>query len=551
MQLTDLYVIEENITLSDVGKVGELMDTTSISDDLRRYTALLWHWAWLLILLTILGGATAFILSKRSTPVYQAATRLLINEAPATKNTDYASVLASERLARTYSELLTTKPVLNEVISRLGLSTNERKLRASVDVNLLRDTQLIDVSVEDTDPLRAAEIANAIVEVFSEQNQSLQTSRFSTSKESLSSQLAQVDLQIGTATAALEALGDDAEDKAERDRLETTLAQYRQTYASLLQSYELVRLAEATSISNVVQVEAASPSSIPIRPRTVRNTMLGAFLGLFLGVAVIVLIDLLDDTLNPENISRQLGLPILGIIAHHQVENGAPIVSAYPRSPVSEAFRSLRTNIQFASVDTPVKTLLVTSPSPKDGKSTVAVNLGVSLAQSGNKVVIIDADLRRPQIHNRLALPNRQGISGVFVQPHIVLNGAMRKTGIDNLSALTSGALPPNPAELLGSGKMSEILGQIQEKADIILVDTPPVLAVTDASVLAPRVDGVLLVVKPGVTKQAACRQAVEQLNRVGAKILGVVLNDISVKRSSYRYAYYRGYYYNYYDSIL
>ncbi len=525
------------------------MDTTSISDDLRRYAALLWHWTWLLILLTVLGGATAFILSKRTTPVYQATSRLLINEAPATKNTDYASVLASERLARTYSELLTTKPVLNEVISRLGLSISERALRTSVNVNLLRDTQLIDVSVEATDPALAADIANAIVDVFSEQNQGLQTSRFSTSKESLSSQLAQVDLQIGTATAALEALGDDPDDKAEIDRLETTVAQYRQTYASLLQSYELVRLAEATSISNVVQVEAASPTNVPIRPRTVRNTMLGAFMGLLIGIAAVVLIDMLDDTLNPENISRQLGLPILGIIAHHQVENGAPVVSALPRSPVSEAFRSLRTNIQFASVDTPVKTLLVTSPSPKDGKSTVAVNLGISLAQSGNQVAIIDADLRRPQIHQRLALPNRQGISGVFVQPHIVLNGAMRKTGIDNLFALTSGVLPPNPAELLGSEKMSEILNQVRKKADIILLDTPPVLAVTDASVLAPRVDGVLLVVKPGVTKLAACKQAVEQLNRVGAKILGVVLNDISVKRASYRYAYYRGYYYNYYDS--
>ena len=121
--------------------------------------------------------------------------------------------------------------------------------------------------------------------------------------------------------------------------------------------------------------------------------------------------------------------------------------------------------------------------------------------------------------------------------------------GVDNLFVLTSGVLLFNPVEFLGSEKMSEILNQVRKKADIILLDTPPVLAVTDASVLAPRVDGVLLVVKPGVTKLAACKQAVEQLNRVGAKILGVVLNDISVKRSSHRYAYYRGYYYNYYDS--
>jgi non-specific protein-tyrosine kinase len=230
------------------------MDTTTLSEDLRRYTALLWHWAWLLVLLTVLGGAAAFIISKRTVPVYQASTRLLINEAPATKSTDYASVLASERLARTYSELLTTKPVLDNVISRLGISISEQDLRSAIRVNLLRDTQLIDVSVEDTNPGRAAEVANAIVDVFSEQNQALQTSRFSTSKESLSAQLAEVDLQIESANTALESLGEGEDDKAERDRLDTALAQYRQTYASLLQSYESVRLAEATSISNVVQV---------------------------------------------------------------------------------------------------------------------------------------------------------------------------------------------------------------------------------------------------------------------------------------------------------
>lgn len=524
------------------------MDTSTFSDDLRRYLAVLWHWAWLLALLTILGGGAAYIMSKRTIPVYKVSTRLLINEAPATKNTDYASVLASERLARTYSELLMTKPILEEVISNLNLTTNERQLRSMIEVDLLRDTQLIDVSVENTDPVLAANIANKIVEVFSVQNQALQTSRFATSKESLSSQLAQVNQQIETASAALEAVGEDPDDKAERDRLESSLAQYRQTYASLLQSYESVRLAEASSVSNVVQVEAATPDSIPIRPRTVRNTFLGAIFGLMVGIGLVVMIDLLDDSLNPEDISRQLGLPVLGVIARHQVENGAPVVISQPRAPVSEAFRSLRTNIQFASVDAPLKTLLITSPSPQDGKSTVAVNLGVSLAQSGSKVAIIDADLRRPQIHMRLGLPNRQGISAVFVQPQIILNGALRNTGVDNLFALTSGALPPNPAELLGSDKMINILGQVGEQADILLLDTPPILAVTDAAVLAPRVDGVLLVVKPGVTKLAACKQAIEQLNRVGANILGVVLNDVSMKRSSYRYAYYRDYY-PHYDS--
>ena len=522
------------------------METTSISDDIRRYLSMTWHWAWLLVLATLLCGAAAFILSARTTPIYLATTRLLINEAPTTRSTDYASVLTSERLARTYSELLITKPVLEEVIRRLGLDIGVRELRGAMKVDLLVDTQLIDLQVEDPSPTRAAEIANAVVAVFAEQNQALQASRYTTSKESLSSQLAEVDQQIQLTNADLEKLGDTAEDKAKRDRLETALAQYRQTYASLLQSYESVRLAEASSTSNVVQAEPATASEAPIRPRTMMNTLLGAGIGLMLAIGLILLIDALDDTLSPDAVTRQLGLPVLGVIAKHQIEDGAPIVKTQPRSPVSEAFRSLRTNIQFASVDIPLRTLLITSPSPEDGKSTVAVNLGISLAQSGFSVAIVEADLRRPQVHKKLGISNRQGISAIFVQPRATLNGSLQKTDVDGLFALTSGALPPNPAELLGSEKMFEILRQVGEQTDIIILDSPPVMAVTDAAVIAPRVDGVLLVVKPGATKLAACKQAVEQLQRVGANILGVVLNDVEVKRSRYRYAYYRGYYYTY-----
>lgn len=522
------------------------MDKTTISDDLRHYLALLWHRAWLLVLVTVLIGSATYIINRRTVPVYRVTTRLLVNEAPATKSADYASVLASERLARTYSELMITKPVLEEVISRLGLQIDEGRLHSMVEVNLLRDTQIIDVSVEDTNPSRAADIANMIVQVFSERNLELQASRFATSKESLSSQLSQLDQQIQTTLSAINSLGDSAEDKAERDRLDTLLTQYRQTYASLLQSYESVRLAEASSTSNVVQIETATPSDSPIRPRTTRNTIFGAIVGFFIGVGLVVLIDVMDDTLNPENVTRELGLPVLGIIARHHTENNTPIVQSQPRSPISEAFRSLRTNIQFASVDLPVRSLLVTSPSPKDGKSTIAVNLGASLAQSGHRVAIIDADLRRPQVHKRLNLSNRQGLSGIFVQQNVVLNGAFQKTHIENLSVLTSGAIPPNPSELLGSEKMLQILHQVEEQADFVLLDTPPVTAVTDAAVLAPRVDGVLLVVKPGITKLAACRQTLEQLQRVGANVLGVVLNDVDWKRSRYRYSYYRGYYSTY-----
>jgi non-specific protein-tyrosine kinase len=259
------------------------------------------------------------------------------------------------------------------------------------------------------------------------------------------------------------------------------------------------------------------------------------------------LIEALDDTLrDPEEASRQLGVPILGFIARYTIPDEPPITLAEPRAPVAEAFRALRTNIQFASVDRSLHSLLVTSPSPADGKSTVVANLGVVMAQGGRSCVLIDSDLRRPRIHKLFRISNRRGISELFVQSEINLNGSIQKTEVPNLYVLTSGSLPPNPSELLGSEKMLDIIHQIEGQSDLIIVDSPPVLAVTDASVLAPRMDGVLLVVKPGVTKFMAVKQAVEQLRRVGANVIGIVLNEVEFKRSRY---YYKSYYYTYYDS--
>ncbi len=523
------------------------METTNFSDELRAYLFMFWRWAWLLVLATVVAAVGTYFISKRMTPVYEATTTLLISQPTNNSNTDYTAILTSERLASTYAQMITQRPVLESVIQRLNLPLEPAALGKMANVQPVSNTQLIEIKVEDTNPGRAAEIANALYAVFSEQNQALQSARFASSKESLSSQLAQVDQQIQDTSGRIAALDSGEASQAERDRLETALAQYRQTYASLLQSFEQVRVAEAQATSNVVQVDPAVTPEVPVRPRTLINTVLAGIVGLMLAVGLVFLVEALDDTLNPDQITRQLGLPVLGIIARHNSEDGQPIVSAQPRSPVAEAFRSLRTNIQFASVDRELRTLLITSPSPSEGKSTVVANLAAALAQSGRKVAVVEADLRRPVVHKRLGLSNRQGLSALFVQSQVNLNGSLQETGIENLRALTAGSIPPNPAELLGSEKMSQILADIGELVDTIVLDTPPVLAVTDSTVLATRVDGVLLVVKPGVTKLAAARLAVDQLEHVGARVLGIVLNEVELGRSRYGYYRNRGYY-TYYD---
>jgi non-specific protein-tyrosine kinase len=508
----------------------------------------------LLFLLADLSGTAAFLISSKMTPVYQASATLLVNEAPATSSkTDFTSLQTSERLARTYAQLMTKQPVLDVVIQRLELNLDVRTLKEMIQVQPVRDTQLIAISVEDTDRMRAALIANALGSIFAEQNQALQASRYAASEQNIAAQLQELELQIQETNVTLSTLTSSVENQTERDRLETVLAQHRQTYALLLQSYEQVRLAEAQSLSNVVQAEAAALPTEPVRPRTVVNTLLGTVFGLVLSIGVIFLIEAMDDTVHgPDEIHKELGLPVLGMIPSHETENKRPVTSYEPRSPVSEAFRSLRTNLQFASLDQPLRTILVTSPSPGEGKSTISANLAVVLAQGNRSVILLDTDMRRPTAHRILGLSNHLGLSGLILQLVSSLNGntplegSLQESGVRNLKVLTSGKIPPNPAELLGSELFDKLISILGKEANNMVLDSAPVLAVTDAAVIAARVDGVLLVLKPGKTKLMAAKGAVEQLRQVGANLVGVVLNDIDFKRSHYYYYRSRGYYYNY-----
>jgi len=515
--------------------------------DLRQYLALLRHWAWLLVLGTILAGATAFIVSKQMTPIYQASTTILIDEPPSAKISDYTALLMSERRVLTYSELMTQEPVLEAVLERLGLEAkmNVGTLKGAVTVQPVRDTQLIEIRIEDSDPTRAAEIANALVVVFTERNQALQGERYGASKESLAAQLADIDQQIEEVSQAIEGLGSD--DKVEKDRLEIRLEQRQELYASLLQSYEQVRLAEAQSVSNVVHVRPATRSQAPVRPRVMMNTALAAAVGLMLAVGVVFLIEALDDTVkSPDEITCHLGLPVLGFIAFHKIEEGRPISQGEPRSPVAEGVRKLGTNLKYVSPDQALKTLLVTSAAPRDGKTTVAANLGTVLAQRGHRVLLVDADLRRAQLHIQLGLPFVEGLSEMFLgEGEASLDGNLRQTQIKNLSLLGSGEKPFFPTTLLGSEKMKEILEAAKKGADIVVIDSPPVTVVTDAVILAPWVDGVLLVVRPGATKLVALKETVEELRRGGANLLGVVLNGLNPRsRYYYDYPYYSQDYY-------
>ncbi|MFQ5409291.1 MAG: polysaccharide biosynthesis tyrosine autokinase, partial [Anaerolineales bacterium] len=331
-------------------------------------------------------------------------------------------------------------------------------------------------------------------------------------------------------------------------RLQDELTQFRQSYTSLLQSFESIRLAESQSISNVIIVEPAQVPDAPVRPRTLLNTALAAVVGLMLAVGVVFLIEYLDDSIrSPDQVLAALGVPVVGVVARvdGMSEHLMPIAREQPRSPVAEAYRGLRTNIQFAGVDKPIKMLLVTSAGPAEGKTTTAANLAVVMAQAGLQVTLVDADLRRPGSHRMFGRPNRNGLTDLMLKSTNGMEGVLQETGVNNLNLVASGTIPPNPSELLGSQKMAAILQDFAEMCDMVIVDSPPALAVTDAVVLSRAVDGVLLVVDSGTTSIGAAAQSKAQLDQVGAQVLGVVLNRVTARRGGYYYEYYSGRYYS------
>ena len=348
---------------------------------------------------------------------------------------------------------------------------------------------------------------------------------------------------------------------ARQSQLQGTLALYQQIYTNLLNSYENIRLARLRSTPNIVQIKKAEVPSSPIQPQPIRNGMLGAAAGLLILGAVIVLIEYLDDTLKtPEDIDQILNLPVIGLIGEMEHTNGKDknpgvFVVEHPRSPIAEAFRTLRSNLEFAGVDKPIKTLLISSSSPSEGKTTIAVNLAAVMAQGDKKVLLMDADMRRPSIHRFLNIPNRNGLSMIFRDPDQSIIDLTTEWSDPPISVITSGALPPNPAELLGSKTMDQVLEELKHAFDIVIIDGPPFI-VADPVVLSAKVDGVLLIIEPGKTKIDSAQAMSEQLQRADARVVGVVLNPISRRRAGYysgKYRYYSDYYssggYGYYTS--
>ncbi|MCH8564893.1 polysaccharide biosynthesis tyrosine autokinase [Nesterenkonia sp. LB17] len=450
--------------------------------ELREYLRIL-HRGWLIIVLATLAGiGAAATYSMLQSPQYEAGTRVYVS-------TDSASTVAelgqgttyTQQIVESFVQVTTTPRVLQPVIDDLGLQQTPAELAESVAVSTDANTVLMQITATDEDPTLAAEIANSVTE-----------------------SLIGV---VGEITPG--SSGDDS------------------------------------PVTVEVLQEAVAPES-PVAPRIPLNLALGLLVGMALGVGIAVLREVLDTKIRGEHdISAITDTPVLGGITYDPEAQKRPlVVQVDPKSPRAESFRTLRTNLQFLEVGESRRSFVVTSSIQGEGKSTTVANLAITMQEAGQRVLVIDADLRRPRVADYFGLEGAVGLTNVLIGK-VDLADVVQYWGPHDLAVLPAGDIPPNPSELLGSPSMDALLRFVEDQFDVVLIDAPP-LAVTDAAVLATRATGAIMVVAAGKTTRQRFTRSISSLESVGAKLFGVVPTMLPTKGpDAYGYGLY-GYAYTY-----
>lgn len=447
------------------------METQEYEIDLREIFDIIKNRFWIIALVVLLTTITAsvvsfFFLDK----VYEASTKMVIAKGPET-DFDINDLRLNQSLVGTYEVIASSHTTSERVIRNLNLNMSHSAFANSVQVTSVRNTEVIEIKVQNTNPQLAAKIADELSMVFSE--------------------------RIAT--------------------------EYPHMPSVKLLDYALV------------------PSN-PIKPRPNLNIAIAFVLGGMLGLGIIFLLEYLDNTFKgPDDVERKLKMPILGAVPMMDGnESSIKLVTfSEPKSPISEAYRMLRTNIQFSNLDNKLKSIVVTSTGPSEGKSTSISNLAVTMVGQGNRVLLIDADLRKPQIHKIFNLDNDIGMTSVLMGER--MEEAVKNIDGMSLHVLTSGPIPPNPSELLGSNAMKKFLEDCSKEYDVVLIDSPPAGVVTDSAVLSTIADGTLYVVAVGQAHTEQALKAKDMLTKVQANIIGALVNKINVDRRKYQnyYSYY------------
>lgn len=426
-----------------------------------------------LLTLLVLGAATARTLW--TTPTYQSSTQLFVSTQGGgdTSQLLQGSTFTQQRV-KSYADIVTSPRVLDPVIQQLGLTITPGDLAKSITAEAPLDTVLINVAVVDKSPEQAQRIADAVGRQFA-------------------SVIAELEKPEGTRVTPVK----------------------------------------------VSVVQPADLQTAPVSPRVPRNLALGLVVGLIMGMGVAVLREMLDTTVKGENdVKAVTDAPILGGIAYDPDASKRPlIVQSDPHGPRAEAFRQLRTNLQFVDVANHPRSIVFTSSVPNEGKSTTTVNLVITLAATGSRVVLVEADLRRPRVAAYLGLEDAAGLTSVLIG-QAELDDVLQPWGNGKLDVLASGPIPPNPSELLGSQAMDNLVRELEARYDYVIIDSPPLLPVTDAAVMSRLAGGAVVVVGANRINRDQLKRALEILETVGAQVLGVVMNLVPTKGPD-AYSYY------------
>lgn len=510
--------------------------------DHRRQLGIARKWFPLLVAGGLISAVAAFGISSVQPRVYEAKATLIVGQALQALNPDISQIFASQRLSTTYAAIATKRPALESVIDELGLPTTPDLLAKRVFAEAPTDSTLLIITAQDADPVRAAAITNALARYLIESSPAIQGSQ-SELRKSIEAELKATQLQIESTQERIDGLAalesPRPADLATLESLQGRLVTLRSTYATLLSSSAL----DATNLLTVVEPAIAAPD--PVSPRILLSTLLAAILGLLVAAVIASVIEYLDDKIrDPAAVQDVAGLSTLGTVAKmkgdgRQAELYRLATLLYPRSAVAEAYRTLRTNIEFAAIDAPIRTLLVTSAGPHEGKTVTAANLAVAFAQAGRRTILVDADLRKPGAHLIFGHTNERGLTTLLRDDTTTVEMIANATEQVNLRIVATGQLPPNPAELLGSHRMREIVEKLKESTDLVIFDSPPVQAVTDGVVMSAYLDATVLVVDARRTHRGALRHAREALTRSGANVLGVILNRVPEGASASEYGYY------------
>lgn len=426
------------------------------------------------VMVAVLGALGVSLLTK---PIYQATAKMFVSATGgSTVGEAYQNNLFSQQRVASYSELVTGEALAERVLGVLPLDLTPAELAEKVEANSTPDTVLFAITASDASPTIARDIANAMA------------------------------AELITQVRELETPADGG-----------------------------------TPAAGVKTVQLAGVSEIPVSPKTSRNLAIGAGLGLLVGIALAVLRDRLDNTVKDRrDIEAVFGRTQVGSIPFDKRRTEHPAIEFHDpgQSSSAEAFRELRTNLQFLAVDNPPRVVVVTSAIPSEGKSTTAVNLALAMAEAGHHVALVEGDLRRPRISNYLGVLGSVGLSTVLAG-QAELNDVMQPTKYEGLEVLASGQLPPNPSELLGSEASRSLMDQLRRRFDYVIVDGAPLLPVTDSAVLTTHTDGALIVTRHGHTKSHELERAIKNLEAIGARVLGVVLVMTPTRKGdAYSYSY-------------